>query len=134
MEPIPFSGLSMNPLLIEGDLIHIEKIDDKIRLGEVLLFKDLENGEFVVHRVIQEKPLLTKGDWSIQSEAPKENEVFARVKGFSRKGERFSFSYGFPVFFYLFFSKKLLSPFRLIRQFSRVMLILSSPFLFSKLA
>lgn len=133
MEPIPFKGLSMNPLLKEGDFIFLEKIDDKIRLGEVLLFKDRENGEFVVHRVIQESPLLTKGDWSIQSEAPKENEIFARVIGFSRKGVKYSFSDGTILNFYLFFSKKLLSPVRPIRQFSRGMLIVTSLFLSSRL-
>ncbi len=132
MEPIPFKGISMQPLLKDGDLVIIEKISAKISLGDVLLFKDSLNGEFVVHRVIQERPLITKGDWAILSEAPKGEEVFARVIGFRREGRSYSFSKGFLLGLYLFFSKKLLSPVRIFRQISRVALIMTAPLLFTK--
>ncbi|MFT6070226.1 MAG: signal peptidase I [Bacteriovoracaceae bacterium] len=132
MKPVPFSGMSMFPLLKDGDLILIENLEKEVLLGDIILFKDSQNGEFVVHRVIKEDPLITKGDWATLSETPSREEIFALVVGFSRKGRAYKFSKGVFFGLYLWGSKNLLSPVRIFRQISRLGLILTAPLLYSK--
>lgn len=46
----PINGTSMQPLLHTGDLVTIKKIDNRIKKGDIALFRR-ENGAFVLHRV-----------------------------------------------------------------------------------
>ena len=134
MELVPLKGISMNPLLREGDLVLIEKIENEVQEGDILLFKDSISGEFISHRVIQRNPLLTKGDWAIQSDLVKREEVFARVVGFSRNDKLYHFRKGALFKLYCLISKNLTSPIKILRQFLRVLLIMISPFLFFRAA
>jgi len=127
---LPFSGESMKPLLITGDEILFEGRKQDIKIGDVLLFKDPFNSEFVVHRAISLNPLCTKGDWSCHFENISYENVFGVVRGFLREGDVFLFSEKkFFIKFFLFFSKKLLSKYRGKRWPARLCLIFLCPFM-----
>ncbi len=71
-------GTSMLPTLYYGDLVVVHKLPpDRIRVGDIIVYKSEYHGELVIHRVIkvtkgpQCKPLcyITKGDNNIASDA-----------------------------------------------------------------
>lgn len=60
-----YTGTSMNPFLKDGDLLLVSKIDiNKIKPGDIVIFKNHEINKLICHRVIktQNNKLLTKGD------------------------------------------------------------------------
>lgn len=123
----------MFPLLRKGDELIAYEVSGDRKIGDVLLFKDPVNSEFVVHRVIKINPLVTKGDWSCQvEEIPMEN-VFALVVGFIRGTSKYSFKVSsFFLVFYLYFSRSLTSNYKILRVFSRMVMLILSPFLIKK--
>lgn len=58
---IEFKGISMSPLLKEGDKLLVDIKSDKFTLGDIIVIMDKEH-ELLCHRVIQTSPLQTKGD------------------------------------------------------------------------
>jgi len=129
---IPFKGISMTPLLTEGDeLIAIEK-NGVLEIGDILLFKDPDNGEFIVHRLISNQPFVTKGDWSCSlEEVPKEN-IFAVVIGFKRKLNKYYFTKSFLLSWYIVLSRSLAVSGKFTRLTSRVLMYFFSSFLIKK--
>lgn len=122
----------MEPLLKEGDELLISDDVSHVNLGDIVLFRDDANGEFVVHRVVSVMPLETKGDWSCLSESPDPNSIFAKVVGYKRNScEIFFKEESFFIQNQLFFSKLLLVKFRPIRWFGRLGLIFNRPLLLS---
>ena len=57
-------GRSMAPAILDGDIVEVLRIDDKIKLkkGDLVLYRDEENNP-VIHRIIQASPkLIVKAD------------------------------------------------------------------------
>lgn len=46
----PIHGTSMIPLLRTGDLVTIKKIDSKLKVGDIILYRRRDNS-FVLHRI-----------------------------------------------------------------------------------
>jgi signal peptidase I len=59
----PIHGTSMVPLLHTGDLVTLEKPKDRLKKGDIALYRR-ENGAFVLHRVrrVQDKEYTFVGD------------------------------------------------------------------------
>ena len=59
-------GLSMNPTIQDGDILHVEPIRASLRIGEIVLFS--LNGEFKAHRVVGRSgnDFITRGDAGIE--------------------------------------------------------------------
>ncbi|PIP96592.1 MAG: hypothetical protein COW00_19450 [Bdellovibrio sp. CG12_big_fil_rev_8_21_14_0_65_39_13] len=79
-------GLSMCPVLIPEDIILVETDHGAIQLGDIVLFKDNECGDYVAHRVVALEPLTTKGDNSPFDELIKSDYVLGIVVGRIRAG------------------------------------------------
>ena len=88
---IPFeltvAGLSMNPFLLEGDLISCKK-QEEYYPGDILVF--FYNNELIVHRLlkIKGKLLYCKGDNSFLLEHVKAETVLGKVLLVFRKGTK----------------------------------------------
>lgn len=120
----------MSPILKDGDVLLFNDDTSGLSIGEIVLFKDPVNSEFVVHRVISLMPFETKGDWSCQKEEIPKDNVFGRVHGFKR-GD-LSYLISSPPFLtniYLFLSKQLLEKCRVRRRISRLGLLFLSNFM-----
>lgn len=52
--PVPVTGISMRPFLRTGDFVHVALPGEKIRKGDILLFRR-PNGQYILHRVIKRK-------------------------------------------------------------------------------
>lgn len=129
----PFTGLSMKPLLKSGDEILYQQISAPISVGDILLFKDPVNSEFVAHRVIKLDPLSTKGDWSCHQEQLAQENIFGLIVGLKRDGNSYFFSKDTNLInALLFLSKNLLLKNKLRRQLSRLCLISLKPFMLKK--
>jgi signal peptidase I len=48
--PVPISGVSMRPFLRNGDFAYLAPLPEKIRKGDILLFRR-SDGRYVLHRV-----------------------------------------------------------------------------------
>ena len=77
--PYPMAAISSNsmwPVLQKGDLVLTQGAEkEDIRVGDIVVYK-LENGGFIIHRVIKLKKeeLITKGDANQVADAPVEYE------------------------------------------------------------
>ena len=84
-------GNSMNPFLVDRrDSIVLSACTyPELRMGDVVLGLT-DSGHWVVHRVVSLKPLLLNGDGNLQSsrEYIPENQVYARMVAYVRKGRR----------------------------------------------
>ncbi len=75
--PYPMATItsgSMWPALKEGDLVFIQGIKSKsdMSIGDVVVYRNKENGTFVIHRVVAmgEKTFTTKGDANFSKDDP----------------------------------------------------------------
>lgn len=88
---IRYVGRSMNPYLLQNDLLFWEPISCKnIEVGDVVIFKAVCNDQrLVIHRVIAKKPdnfFITKGD---NNKTPDKNQIHLdRMVGFIKGGMR----------------------------------------------
>jgi hypothetical protein len=59
-------GLSMNPTIQDGDILHVEPITAAPKIGEIVLFS--RDGEFKAHRVVGRSgdDFVTRGDAGIE--------------------------------------------------------------------
>jgi len=57
---VPYTGLSMWPLLKKGDVVIVREGSQKIKMGDIILFHD--GHELICHRKVSQN--LTKGDRS----------------------------------------------------------------------
>jgi len=59
-------GLSMNPTIQDGDILHVEPITASPRIGEIVLFS--RNGEFKAHRLVRRSgnDFITRGDAGLE--------------------------------------------------------------------
>jgi phage repressor protein C with HTH and peptisase S24 domain len=56
------TGSSMIPTIVRGDRLHIRKLAEPPRPGDILICQDVI-GRYLIHRVVQTKPeLRTQGD------------------------------------------------------------------------
>ena len=82
---ISVEGVSMEPVLYKGDMLHIKK--GSYSLGDILVFP-YKNGELLVHRYIGERlgRLLCKGDNSFRIEDIAAKDVIGKVVGLTNNG------------------------------------------------
>ncbi len=94
----PVRGISMYPVLKEGDMVRVKKIDaSEIKIGD-LIFAIFPPEEFIVHRVIrkrlnnQELIFITKGDAILSSsEKIHFKDVLGKVISIKRSGKEILF-------------------------------------------
>ncbi len=48
--PVPVQGVSMRPFLRNGDFAYLVALPDKVKKGDILLFRR-KNGQYILHRV-----------------------------------------------------------------------------------
>lgn len=75
-------GKSMLPLIQKGDWLVVESVTDSemLKKGDIILFS--RGREFVVHRIVelQDKEIITQGDWSRIRDLPISNrDVIGKV-------------------------------------------------------
>lgn len=58
---IPFSGVSMEPFLTNGDRLYVDTKASHLKIGDIVVIKD-ETNEIICHRIVSLIPLMTKGD------------------------------------------------------------------------
>jgi len=80
-------GLSMHPLLRPEDILLVETEFGSIDVGDIVLFKDDECGDYVAHRVVALDSFTTKGDNSPFDEQTKRDHVLGIVVGRIRYGK-----------------------------------------------
>lgn len=87
-------GLSMEPLIADGDRIFVEpKKKEEIRLGDILAYRSASDAVAVAHRLVRITPLKgesyyeLKGDFSGVSERVGYENILGRVAGFQRAGK-----------------------------------------------
>ena len=122
---INHKGLSMSPLLLEGDIILIEqKVPGDFSRGEIILFMDQTSKELTLHRLI-EKPFRTKGDLSLCAETNSIDSYFGKAIGYKRGNfyKQLPDNNSFFCRFYLNFSKLRMNGF-IMRKLGRVGLII----------
>ena len=89
---VVYSGLSMSPLLQEGDLMEIRPYQKRPpRVGDVILFGNRENQPMVVHRVVRTFPerIITRGDHNPgEDPALPHSQIVGQVVAFWRLGRR----------------------------------------------
>lgn len=98
---IVLKGNSMSPLLINGDELLIESINlERIRVGDLVLFKDRNSSELTIHRLIA-RPFITKGDYGLLSENNPVDHYLGRAIAYKRKNKIKSLLYSqtIPLFF-----------------------------------
>ena len=61
---IDFNGISMSPLINDGERVIVDIHSSNFSLGDIIIVMDT-NHELVCHRVISLSPLITKGDRSL---------------------------------------------------------------------
>ena len=81
---ITVSGISMNPILFEGDVITIEP-SRIYNAGDLLVYK-YEDKKLLVHRLlfIKNKKYYCKGDNSFRLEEVESEQIFGKVVAFYR--------------------------------------------------
>ena len=133
IKKVPFHGISMWPVLKDGDSLLYSENTENLALGDVLLFRDPVNSEFVAHRLIELEPITTKGDWSRHSEEiPREN-VFGKVIGFNRNELTFLLNTEPKANqLVIMLSKSLIKGNWFTRQLSRIVLYLIRPTLIKR--
>lgn len=75
------NGFSMSPVLEPDDIVIVETEFLQIERGDIVLFKDIECGDYVAHRVIAQSPFITKGDNSPFDEQTNPEQVIGIVIG-----------------------------------------------------
>lgn len=91
--PYPMAAItsgSMWPALKEGNLvfIHGDIKKEDIKVGDIIVYRNQQNGTFTIHRVTKLKPttLITRGDANLKDDAPVAYEdVVGRALTFSGK-------------------------------------------------
>lgn len=79
--PVPILGDSMRPFLRSGDFAYLTALPDRIKPGDILLFRR-ENHRYVLHRVYKIRKdgnLLLLGDSQLTTEAVLANQLRAKV-------------------------------------------------------
>jgi len=85
---IPFHGTSMYPILREGDRLEVDMSVVDFNSGDIVLYKDSENGELVVHRVVN-KRLQTKGDFAIVMDHNTPRDFLGKIVSIDRNGHNY---------------------------------------------
>ena len=92
---IPVIGISMLPLLRDGDQVLVAHDRSEIRVGEIVVFQ--RAADLVAHRVLRvyfsegSRTLLTKGDNALSFDSlHNEQELVGRVIGLQRGDQRMS--------------------------------------------
>lgn len=95
------TGCSMLPMLRDGrdtvDLIPVDKLQKK---GAVILYRR-ENGQYVLHRIIQVcgGSYICSGDNQYMREPVAQTQLIAVVNGFTRKGRHYTCKhFGYSVY------------------------------------
>ena len=100
---IRLNGQSMSPLLLDQDEILIEPTTfEKIKCGDIVLFKDAASTELTVHRLVA-FPFYTKGDYSLIGETNHVGCFLGLAIGYKRGDQFRKISEHSNLF--LFFSK-----------------------------
>ena len=84
-------GRSMSPLIRDGDTVTLAPPDGRIRIGDVILFRD-SLGRPVLHRVIRKTPtgVITRGDACLEQDGITAHyDILGRVVDVSGRGFRF---------------------------------------------
>lgn len=84
------TGYSMLPMLKQfRDSVQLEPITGKLQAGDIALYRR-DNGNYILHRVIRLTPegYLFCGDNQYDLEPVRQDQLEARVCGFSRKGKQ----------------------------------------------
>ena len=86
--PVPVKGVSMRPFLRTGDFVFLQLPGEKIRKGDIVLFRRA-NGQYVLHRVmkIRGDRLWMQGDSQLVKEPIRREQVRARATGAKIRGE-----------------------------------------------
>jgi hypothetical protein len=122
---INHKGISMSPLLKEGDTILIDpKVPGDFQCGDIILFMDHSSKELTLHRLIA-KPMKTKGDLSLYAEMNSEENCFGKAIGFKRGNIYNALSPNDSIFckLFLYFSKLRMKGL-FFRKFGRLCLII----------
>ena len=87
--PVPVSGTSMCPFLHPGDTVYLDKPGDKLRIGDIVLYRR-SSGQYVLHRIIRighGNLIYVTGDNQTTPEAvDSAGQVIAVVSGANRNG------------------------------------------------
>lgn len=85
----PIHGTSMLPLLKTGDLVTIKKIDQELKVGDIILYRRQDNS-FVLHRIryVKENSYTLVGDHQgILEEGVKDNQIIGLVISYNKKNK-----------------------------------------------
>lgn len=101
---VKVSGISMQPLLLNGESIVVDHTVKDLRSGDIGVFD--KDGVMIVHRVLFKKEIgeeityRTKGDWMFYMDptVPASN-VIGKVASLSRKGKNYDLNLAGPVFY-----------------------------------
>jgi signal peptidase I len=83
-QEIDFKGVSMSPLLHDGDKIFVDIKESSFELGQIIVVMD-NNHELICHRVISLNPIQTKGDRNLYIDQTQ--SVVGVVTHVKKKGE-----------------------------------------------
>lgn len=75
---LKITGDSMYPIICSGDMVLIDLEVSEYGLGDILFFKDSQSQELTVHRLVDCKAFLTKGDNSYHFDGDHKN-IIGRV-------------------------------------------------------
>lgn len=79
--PVPVRGVSMRPFLRNADFAHLTTLPEKIRRGDILLYRR-DNGQYVLHRVYKLRKdggFLLLGDSQMTPEPVEPHQLRAKV-------------------------------------------------------
>jgi signal peptidase I len=101
---VKVSGISMQPILLDGESIIVDHRVKDLRSGDIGVFD--KDGVMIVHRVLfkkeigQEITYRTKGDWMFYMDPPIEaRNVIGKVASLSRKGKKYDLNLAGSVFY-----------------------------------
>lgn len=82
---LTITGESMSPIIQSDDKLLVDLAVKEFSLGDILLFKDTQNQELTVHRLVNAKSFITKGDNSYCFDGENRNIIgkVISVNGFS---------------------------------------------------
>jgi signal peptidase I len=88
-----YAGMSMYPVLRDSDLLLIKPYDkQRIRVGDIVLFRSAEGGILLVHRVVDVSPrgVRTRGDYGqeIDPDYVQPEEIRGKVVALWRNGKK----------------------------------------------
>jgi hypothetical protein len=107
-----YSGISMNPLFREGDILEVVPYHgQEILVGDVVAFTTIEKARKIIHRVVAVKPsgILTKGDncSTLDSWTLTPGDILGKVVVIHRRGRTLPVSREAPASLYLLKGRQL---------------------------